>query len=41
MLNANGLEVVKSGEVVRFISGVTMDLTPGDNDAGGQPAEKP
>ena len=40
-LNANRLEVVKSGEIVRFIGGVVMNLA-GDAAMPGKPsAEKP
>ncbi|MBM3527471.1 MAG: LPS export ABC transporter periplasmic protein LptC [Alphaproteobacteria bacterium] len=37
-LNANRLEVVKAGEVVRFDGGVRMDLPPEAMNADGQPA---
>ena len=40
-LNANRLEVVKGGEVIRFGGGVLMDLPPTGTAAGGQNSEKP
>lgn len=40
-LNANGLEVVQAGEVVRFNGGVVMNLLGDKGAAGGPPAEKP
>ena len=40
-LNANGLEVIQSGDVVRFNGGVTMNLQGDKGAAGEPPARKP
>jgi hypothetical protein len=40
-INANGLEVTKAGEIVRFNGGVLVDLPAGMTDLGGPPADKP
>lgn len=40
-LNANRLEVIEAGEIIRFEGGVVLDLPPGSMDPAAQPAGQP